>query len=66
MEEVHSSQSSQVEDEVLKPVLTSLDFQRQGDWGSTCPKCHQGVLDYDGMLNLTCPVCGYQEGGCFT
>jgi len=31
-----------------------------------CPRCGQGVLDYDGTLNLICPVCGVVEGGCFT
>lgn len=42
----------------------------QGYWrkaGDICPKCHKGILDYDGMLNLTCPSCGMTEtGGCFT
>ncbi len=31
-----------------------------------CPRCGEGVLDYDGTLNLTCPVCGVVESGCFT
>lgn len=34
--------------------------------GDACPRCHTGRLDYDGMLNLACPVCGYAMGGCFT
>jgi len=34
--------------------------------GIICPRCGQGVLDYDGTLNLICPVCGVVEGGCFT
>ena len=34
--------------------------------GDACPHCHTGRLDYDGMLNLACPVCGYAMGGCFT
>ena len=34
--------------------------------GGLCPQCQQGVLDYDGMLVLRCPVCGFAEGGCFT
>jgi uncharacterized protein (DUF983 family) len=37
-----------------------------GQAGSLCPRCGQGVLDYDGMLNLQCPLCKYVEGGCFT
>jgi hypothetical protein len=34
--------------------------------GDLCPKCHEEKLDYDGLLNLTCPSCGYTLGGCFT
>ena len=34
--------------------------------GSLCPQCGQEKLDYDGMLNLSCPGCGYTLGGCFT
>jgi len=34
--------------------------------GARCPNCHQGILDYDGLLNLVCPVCGQGQGGCFT
>ena len=32
-----------------------------------CPQCGQGILDYNGLLDLVCPVCGYREpGGSFT
>lgn len=34
--------------------------------GGICPKCKQGIIDYDGMLVLRCPMCGYAESGCFT
>jgi hypothetical protein len=35
--------------------------------GDLCPHCRAGRLDYDGMLNLTCPECGYSPGGgCFS
>ena len=34
--------------------------------GDQCPSCQQDILDYDGLLNLTCPSCGYALGGCFT
>jgi hypothetical protein len=34
--------------------------------GSPCPQCKHGMLDYDGMLNLTCNRCGYSLSGCFT
>lgn len=34
--------------------------------GSICTQCQQGVLEYDGMLNLFCPYCGYRESGAST
>ena len=34
--------------------------------GDQCPSCQQDTLDYDGLLNLTCPSCGYAVSGCFT
>ena len=34
--------------------------------GDLCPHCGKACLDYDGLLNLACPECGYALGGCFT
>lgn len=34
--------------------------------GSRCPACRRGILDYDGLLVLRCPLCDFAEGGCFT
>jgi len=34
--------------------------------GGICSACELGIFDYDGMLNLICPTCGYSAGGCFT
>jgi hypothetical protein len=34
--------------------------------GMTCPYCHQAELDYNGMLQLVCPLCGVLETGTFT
>jgi hypothetical protein len=34
--------------------------------GALCPRCKQGVLDYNGMLMLECPVCGLTNGYGFT
>jgi uncharacterized Zn finger protein (UPF0148 family) len=35
--------------------------------GEACPECRQGILEYNGMLDLVCPQCGYHEpGGAFT
>ena len=30
--------------------------------GEPCPRCGGGPLDYNGMLDLVCPACGYSEG----
>ncbi|MFL7870645.1 MAG: hypothetical protein AB8I58_17580 [Anaerolineales bacterium] len=35
--------------------------------GSICPACGKGKLDYNGLLALECPKCGYtssEGGGC--
>lgn len=35
--------------------------------GEPCPFCGQGILDYDGLFLLSCPVCGQvAEKGSFT
>jgi hypothetical protein len=34
--------------------------------GDLCPVCKEAQLDYDGLLNLSCPKCGYTLAGCFT
>jgi uncharacterized protein (DUF983 family) len=34
--------------------------------GSLCPKCGQDKLDYNGLLNLACPKCGFEQGGVYT
>lgn len=35
--------------------------------GSICPQCGEGELDYNGLLQLECPSCGFvngEGGGC--
>ncbi len=34
--------------------------------GMTCPRCHNGTIDYDGLLHLVCPNCGLTEAGAST
>ncbi|GAB4503508.1 MAG: hypothetical protein Fur0043_05000 [Anaerolineales bacterium] len=48
----------------LKPVETTQSLLRAG---SICPACGQGKLDYNGVLALECPACGFtvgEGGGC--
>ncbi|HEY3312875.1 MAG TPA: hypothetical protein VGK00_14640 [Anaerolineales bacterium] len=30
--------------------------------GEPCPSCGIGLLDYNGLIDLECPACGYTEG----
>lgn len=35
--------------------------------GSECPQCGEGCLDYNGLLQLECPCCGFvsaEGAGC--
>jgi len=48
------------------PVLNESGETPEVRAGSTCPKCGQGQLEYNGLLNLACKNCGYSLGGCFT
>lgn len=58
----------------IDSVLTTLDVNREQNGmptgnlraGDLCPQCKQAQLDYDGLLNLSCPKCGFAVGGCFT
>lgn len=34
--------------------------------GDICPICQVELLDYDGLLNLSCTKCGPAAVGCFT
>jgi predicted RNA-binding Zn-ribbon protein involved in translation (DUF1610 family) len=34
--------------------------------GMPCPRCGKGIVDYDGLLQLVCPVCGLKETGAVT
>jgi hypothetical protein len=61
-----------VEENSAPFVISMADIHRPESPGGTlhpgdlCLKCHTGKLEYDGLLNLACPVCGYAIGGCFT
>jgi hypothetical protein len=35
----------------------------QSHQGDLCPQCSKGKLDYNGLLELECPVCGFRDIG---
>lgn len=39
---------------------SSLDLVNIPGPGDICPQCGQGKLDYNGLLELECPRCGYR------
>ena len=41
---------------------TQLSDQRPVRRGETCPRCGIGQLDYNGLIDLECPVCGFTGG----
>ena len=46
------------------PTTTTVVPLRKGE---LCPQCAEGRLDYNGLLQLECPKCGYvtgEGGGC--
>jgi rubredoxin len=47
---------------VFSPII-GFDNPKAGD---TCPQCQASKIDYDRMLNLSCPDCGYTLAGCST
>jgi len=34
--------------------------------GKLCPRCKKGQLEYNGLLNLVCPICGNELSANFT
>ncbi|HMN60413.1 MAG TPA: hypothetical protein PJ988_08620 [Anaerolinea sp.] len=51
---------------VFVGVVLVEEKPRRNRQGDVCPRCGKARLDYDGLLNLSCPVCHFMEGGCFT
>jgi len=67
--------SSPAEERVPGFVLHELSTEDEQDQvpparvlhaGDLCPVCGVEHLDYDGLLNLSCPNCGPAAVGCFT
>jgi hypothetical protein len=44
-------------------VSPDISVEKPPHVGEPCPRCKVGRLDYDGLLNLSCPHCGYSLGG---
>lgn len=53
-------------DSAPKSVDLNLDLttkpKRVVKVGKPCPECGVGILDYNGLLDLECPNCGFTEG----
>lgn len=53
-------------------MSTNLEFQRDAPQniipkaGTPCPNCQSAKIEFDSLLNLSCPECGYLLTGCFT
>lgn len=63
--EVESTGSISLTDPTGKPQ--SYELRPDTCRGMLCPGCRQATLDYNSMLELICPNCGYREpGGAFT
>ncbi len=64
MSEISKNPNSEFENDPLMDILKISESTRRTE--RVCPACQKEKLSYDHFLNLTCPVCGYVEGNCFT
>jgi len=42
-----------------QPSIESITGMNPPGPGASCPNCGKGKLDYNGLLELECPRCGY-------
>lgn len=45
-----------------KPARPTAKTCRAPKYGGKCPQCGRGKLDYNGLIELFCPACGYVAG----
>ena len=60
MKDIHQPQSVPESDKDIaddKPAVSELRS------GFSCPRCGRGRLEYNGMIELECPECGFTLGG---
>ncbi|HOW92804.1 MAG TPA: hypothetical protein PK883_10850 [Anaerolineaceae bacterium] len=65
----HEQPSRHKQAEIALPVTETAKNSAclTGKPGQPCPACGNGLMDYDSLLVLCCPVCGFKEpGGGFT
>ncbi len=63
--EVESAASNAIPDPAGKEK--SYELKPDTCRGTLCPNCREATLNYNRMLELICPNCGYREpGGAFT
>ncbi|MCE9647768.1 MAG: hypothetical protein K8S20_17370 [Chloroflexi bacterium] len=57
----------------LEKLLLGIDQPDRRDFSEPlhqnmpCPQCRLGILEYNGLLQLECPACGFvnaEGGGC--
>jgi hypothetical protein len=57
----------------LEKLLLGIDQPDRGEVSAplrqnmSCPQCRIGILEYNGLLQLECPACGFvnaEGGGC--
>lgn len=46
-----------------EPLATAAGRLQPPQRGEACPACGIGRLDYNGLLELECPLCGYRDTG---
>jgi len=51
-----------VPEQMVSAPENEVSSRRPVRRGEPCPRCGVGVLDYNGMIDLECPVCGFTEG----
>jgi len=58
MEDSYIEPSSKTKDSIEPARIDRKNCDLRS--GSSCPKCDQGILDYNGLLNLVCLNCDFE------
>ena len=56
--------SQNVSDDLLRQSNEGMDGENDDIYGGlVCPRCNMASMQYNGLLELTCPNCGYRAPG---